>query len=272
MMGKSIIKHPCFEGIPYVKDICKEYFRKLDLHFFGHVTVSPDGKYHFMCSKHDWPEYRFVREESTPIGFKLYNKIKNSIFLPRMDSGADLGWSEQDMLIAKDRFGIQNPLVIFQKFTDHYEGFFFDLHDQKAYEKYLQHFDVFENFIFYYKDKAHELLKKASENRLQVHERHLQVSNLQVPTSNTNVQDDMLLPKQYFLMHKANCVSVSRREYQCLSLLAHGEKFKEIARSLKLSDRTVETHLVNLKHKLSIDSLGQAIEIYWKNRLPIFAG
>lgn len=262
-----LTKHPCFDGIPHVKDICGEYFRDLNLHFFGHVTVSPNGKYHFMCSKHDWPEYRFVREEITPIGFTLYDKIEDSILLPHMDSGADLGWTDQDMLVAKEQFGIKNPMIIFRKFADHYQGFFFDLHDKKAYEKYLQNFDLFENFIFYYQDRAQKLLKKASENRLQVHERHLQEKTLQVDPISLREENNQLFPKQYFLSHNSKTYSISRREYQCLSLLAHGEKFKEIARSLKLSDRTVESYLINIKHKLSIDNLSQAINIYWKNRL-----
>lgn len=260
-------KHPCFDGIPHVKDICAEYFRHLDLHFFGHVTVSPDGKYHFMCSKHDWPEYRFVQGGIAPIGFTLYHQIENSILLPSMDTGADLGWTDQDILVAKERFGIKSPMVIFRKFDDHYEGFFFDLHDKKAYEKYLQNFDLFENFIFYYKDKAHKILEKAAENRLQVHEQHLQEKASIVTTSDLKEQNDKLLPKQYFLYHRSKNYAVSSREYQCLSLLAHGEKIKEIARSINLSARTVESHLVNLKHKLDLDTLSQAIEIYWKNRL-----
>ncbi len=45
---------------------------------------------------------------------------------------------------------------------------------------------------------------------------------------------------------------LSRRELQVLDLMAEGRTNKAIARSLFVSDRTVETHITSILHKLGL--------------------
>lgn len=85
------INNLCFSAISDVNAIRDEYFGELDLHFFGHITVYPTGKFHFLCSRHDWPEYGFVDEGIPPAGFAIYDKIKNFVVLVRIDSDELLG-------------------------------------------------------------------------------------------------------------------------------------------------------------------------------------
>ncbi len=53
------------------------------------------------------------------------------------------------------------------------------------------------------------------------------------------------------------------REFQCLKLLAHGKRTKEIASILKLSRRTVETYINSSKLKLSDVSGCSLVDFYW---------
>lgn len=273
------ISNACFSVVPDVKDICADYFAalKLDLQFFGHITVFPDGNYHFLCSKRDWPQYGFVDEKIPPAGFTIYDHIQNSIKLPHMESASDLGWDEEVMKVSKERFGIQNLMMIFRKHKDRYEGFSFDLHDKKSHEIYINNLDLFENFIFYYKDRARDLIKMASKNQLQVDEKYLttaEIKNervLEAPrgTPSTILQNP-LHPKQYFLTHEGKEYLISAREYQCLDLISHGKKIKDLANLFNISCRTIDTHLISLKRKLHVKSLTQAVEIYWANRIGRF--
>ena len=57
---------------------------------------------------------------------------------------------------------------------------------------------------------------------------------------------------------------LSERELQCLCLLARGYTMKESAQELKLSPRTVESYLDNIKTKLNMDRF-QLIKLYWQN-------
>ncbi len=60
---------------------------------------------------------------------------------------------------------------------------------------------------------------------------------------------------------------ISKKEYDCLSLLAHGVQLKFIAEELNISLRTVETYLERLKKKLNILSRNELVSLYWRNRV-----
>lgn len=261
-----LTKNVCFDLIPDVKNICDQYFGELNLHFFGHINVQLDGKYHILNSSRDWPEYG-LQQEFPPAGFITYDKLENGIVLPCMDSGAALGWSDAVMASAKEQFGITNLMGIFKKYEDHYQAFFFDLHEKNALEKYLNHFDFFENFILYFREKSMRLAKIAQKDPLQVKSKYLEMQQSQLINFKNKDHYNKLLPSQYYLRHCNKEFAITRREYQCLDHLAHGKKIKEIARLLDISARTVESHLISLKQKIGIDNLSEAIDIYWKNRL-----
>lgn len=62
-------------------------------------------------------------------------------------------------------------------------------------------------------------------------------------------------------------VSLTPREIVVLKQLAIGSSSKEIASRLRISPRSVETHLENLYRKLSVGSRGQAVRVALKRGL-----
>ena len=50
---------------------------------------------------------------------------------------------------------------------------------------------------------------------------------------------------------------LTKRERQVLQMLAEGHSTKEIAFSINVSAKTVETHRLNIRDKLGIDSLAE---------------
>lgn len=70
--------------------------------------------------------------------------------------------------------------------------------------------------------------------------------------------------------NKKEKVKLSKREKECLALLAHGKKIKEIAHILVLSPRTVEHYFNLLKLKLDLNK-SQLIDYYWKNEFLRFS-
>ena len=57
--------------------------------------------------------------------------------------------------------------------------------------------------------------------------------------------------------------SLTRREYEVLSLLSKGKQNKEIARSLNITEHTVEQHLKSIYRKLTVCNRVEASRLFW---------
>ena len=66
-----------------------------------------------------------------------------------------------------------------------------------------------------------------------------------------------------FVAKRGQTISLSNREFQCVKLLAHGRRVKEIARYLEISHRTVEHYLMLVKEKTECNYHEQLIDFYW---------
>lgn len=64
-------------------------------------------------------------------------------------------------------------------------------------------------------------------------------------------------------------ISFTKRESECLFLLARGATIKRMAQILGLSPRTVEMHVNNLKHKLGVSYKSDLVQkaIYFAFRV-----
>lgn len=259
-----LIKNPGFTKAPEVKEICDTYFGHLglNLNYFGTGLTFKDGRYDFLLSKIDWGINHIIDNDFPPAGYINFDKIENSIILPHLHADSDMGWTEGAIRNASERFGIRNLMLIFRKYDDHIQAFFFDLHEPNAHEIFVNHFDIFENFIFYFKDKAQDLIKLTSKNRAMVSDKNKKKEGALLTR-----QNNTLFPTQYFLRRNGRDSAISPREYECLKLLAHGAKFKEVSNTLNISSRTVDTYVGNLKKKLDVFSLSEAIKVYWQNRI-----
>jgi NarL family two-component system response regulator YdfI len=61
--------------------------------------------------------------------------------------------------------------------------------------------------------------------------------------------------------------NLTEREQEVLNAVAHGERSKEIALKLKITERTVKAHLASIYNKLGVDSRAAAIAVASQNGL-----
>lgn len=78
-------------------------------------------------------------------------------------------------------------------------------------------------------------------------------------------QDDLIHPKFFkkTISINGNLISLSGREFQCLELLAHGKRVKEVARCLEISSRTVESYVEIIRKKSELFFRGSITDLYW---------
>ncbi|MBI2792155.1 MAG: LuxR family transcriptional regulator [Gammaproteobacteria bacterium] len=71
---------------------------------------------------------------------------------------------------------------------------------------------------------------------------------------------DQLQNKSNFAGLKVNSSNLSKRELECLRLTIKGKPAKQVAYELKISQRTVEEYLENIKRKMRVTSKSALIE------------
>jgi DNA-binding CsgD family transcriptional regulator len=268
MSKKEMLDYfPGFRHMDDITEIASQYFKGLNLKYFGHISVWPEGKYSILCNKHDWP-IEFVHKGLPPVGFSIYEKMTDRVIFPSMDKGNILGISDEMTALAKERFNILNPMVVVRKYEDHYEAFAFDIHCENVYDTYINNFELFEIFIHYYKDRAKKIIEAANQRCVIIDSQYLPSNTKEIELC-TNDEKCVLLHqlKKYYLRHKGADIIVSGKEYYCLCLLAHGKQLKSIANELGVSLRTVETYLDRIKAKLNLTNRDELVAVYWDNKI-----
>lgn len=129
--------------------------------------------------------------------------------------------------------------------------------DKDIVNRYLNHMKDLQIYTDYFRNKINPLFKEADNRRLYLppHLRPYIPENVNIDLSNLKYEEFYrhLAMKRIF---KMSCLKLlSKREIQCLYLLKKGYRYKEMGNLLSISSRTVETHLVNARDKLGLNSL-----------------
>ncbi|MGD9592721.1 MAG: helix-turn-helix transcriptional regulator [Candidatus Berkiella sp.] len=227
-----------------LKEKTQPLLAKLGCNYFQYLKVFADGSFSFNTTKPTWNAFvsDYLKKINKPAVYShidAHTLDKNKyIFLwdPNLPS--------EPVKLARG-FDIAHGLTFVERQSDHYYmiGFGASAANHHALDNYFNHFNEMDQFIQEF--KANQKLIKALDN-----ERYV------VPSSRQDANlNSMLLPEQ------------NRREYLtpqerlCLSLLAKGLSYKEIALKLKISPRTVETYLnrvrlrFNLRYKKDLITL-----------------
>lgn len=122
-------------------------------------------------------------------------------------------------------------------------------HEHKDFSKlFLNHFPLLKTFSAYFKDEMKSILNK------QKHEGYtLSISKKIDSSIDPKIAKEK---KKKFLssigFHKEweQVDALTRREKECLLLIAEGKSIKGVASELSISPRTVESYLINAKDKL----------------------
>jgi len=109
---------------------------------------------------------------------------------------------------------------------------------------------------FYLQEKLAGVIGHAAEltsaKLQQICERLIETDKYFYPTSCKN--------RSYQINHYSH-TSLTSREQDCLSYLVRGKTMKQMAHLMRISPRTVESHLINIKEKLHCKTKSDLIEV-----------
>lgn len=172
---------------------------------------------------------------------------------------------------ASEYFGRKNFLAIINEFDTYKEVFGFDSQAENIASFYINNLDLLFKFNHFFKAKSVDLFKKADLDPtiLPMQEaKNIATTPAKIITSDdiASLKEKLFL-RQYVLYFRNKPITLSSRELECLTLLANGRTAKEIANTLNISSRTVETHLLKIKNKIGIYRKSDLINFFEENKL-----
>ncbi len=160
----------------------------------------------------------------------------------------------------KSYFNVHYPFYLFEIYENYYESFAFatPIDNPAIINFYLNNLTLLENFKHYFRDKAASLIKRASINK--IHLLDSMRSNIQKLNINKN-PEVLFNVKKYRFNYNGKSLSLSKREMESCQYLGQGYTAKETANLLKISPRTVEQYLNNVKEKSGLKTKSQIADL-----------
>lgn len=152
---------------------------------------------------------------------------------------------QQSLYDARSLFNMSSPFFIIDRNYGYYDLhiFFSDANKDQMINYYLNNIDCLEKFNSYFKEKANKLLTEANKHIL----------NIPIDMRPTfGGLNKAISDNGSCVNFKSNKQLLTVRENQCIEFLSYGFTMKEIAKEMKISPRTVEDYLNNLKIKLGV--------------------
>lgn len=176
-------------------------------------------------------------------------------------------------------FKIKSNFNVIEKIDDYYEAFWFITSTENPMHSfYVNHYDVLERFMLYFKEQGQDLIKTGEKNKITWFNNnpkyHKLLQNLKEGAIKKNnhladIKNSFKL-KKYPLNNKGVKAYITSRELECLIFLSKGFSYKEIGHFLQVSDRTVETHIQHIKNKLGVGTQDQLLRAYYSSALTIY--
>lgn len=135
--------------------------------------------------------------------------------------------------------------------------------DPKYQDFYLNNRELLDNFVLYFKDKAKKFIELATNRVVPSGSAAVVIDDEEIASEADKTSFLVATtPKQYYLLDSTGrSVAIPAGEMKCLLLLARGRSAKEIAQTLMISPRTLETNLLRSKNRLGCYTKKELLDI-----------
>ena len=256
--------HIAFTSSDDIRKMIKPLREKFGITYFGPSISYRDGHATTLITDPDvmihWIVEQFSLPGSNPAGPRIPS---GNYFVNYLDDIYPIPYRKA----LSEIFHVDNMLMIVESYEDRDEFFSFGTEpdNHKILNVYLNNLDVFKRFIASYKIQAAHLIKLAIKERAPI--------PLSSSAIETNIRE-LVLPEyeKELLLNEVNPKKIpighglylTAREIDCLLLCSQGKSAKEIAKTIAISNRTVEMHLENAKQKLGCNRKSQLLNKFFK--------
>ncbi|MBN1684959.1 MAG: helix-turn-helix transcriptional regulator [Gammaproteobacteria bacterium] len=269
-MANSDLKqqYPLFKYTKKMAKICKPLVDKIPISSFHSGKIYKDG-WTLLSNSLEFSEY-CLRKEYFNVEINYYRsgyyvenyELWSAFDMPRLRKEEKTYLD--DLVRLNHAFGIS----FYEHFEDHVITHHFGISHRipKPQELLSKNVSLFKQFIMYFKENLHK-----DKNLLACYNNKILVD----PSKLVPISQDYSSPQNPFNIHKYyfggdfKNIYFTRSEMDVLKHFYRGNSIKKIAEILDLSDRTVESHMNNLKKKTDSKSAFELRQKLFNN--PLFS-
>jgi LuxR family transcriptional regulator, quorum-sensing system regulator SolR len=257
--GIDLSKNIAITSSAEVKEICSPLEKYFSITYFNYVKLFKNSSRFVLTSGPEFTQRYYVDESlystAAVLNMEQLKAPSVHLFCEFQD--------QPSYIVSRNEFNIDNGITIIQPSPcgKETELFYFATKRENYRNIYLYNtnLDVFNRFIVYFKEKAHNLIKRAERERFYI----------TVPPADKILFENEKYNRTKFYMETnvnklhlnldSKKITLSKREIDCFRLSLQNNTAKEIARILKLSPRTIESYLDNLKIKTNCQTKNELI-------------
>ncbi len=264
--------HVALSASQDINEICKPLFENLGANYFNYSRVFKDFSHTSLTSNPEWADFYYKQDYKNKFLYSedIINHVADFRFLV---------WNDfRDNKLVKnlnDYFNCEHGIVFIEKGDDYTDFYSFGAPStQKAFLSFLNNLDLLQNFIFYFKERAFNLIKKANANQIHLPSEdtktitidHTFLTDNQININYTNkfINKKIFLENikvnKYYIGSLKGDKYLTKREMECFLLYSKGYTQKIIANILNISQRTVEQYIKSASVKCNIKYKSEFVE------------
>lgn len=228
-------------------DICIPLFDNFSITHFFYIKIFNNNTCLYLCSDKKWVEYYIENKfQDDPLHFKSY-------FPDNMNYSLWSGFEKDKVYSAVYDFNVWNGFNIYEKEPAAFTTYAFGStrSNVSISNFYVNNINLLKNFILHFKYKMQDVIDCTDAAKLIISKtKKPLIYNKEGDKFTTFYQQINL--KKFPFRGKTEEVYLTEREVMCLCLLADGKTAKEAGKYLRLSPRTIEFYLRNIKRKTGL--------------------
>lgn len=250
----------------FVQEICEPLFENFKIRSFHTQRINEDGTYCLM-GNHTKYLSNYVKNIREP-SHVLTDHAKNT----PLSRKAHIIWPKQsDDLVMQSlyRFNVSHGFTIYKKHETFIELWSFGTsHEDKGIiDFYIRNIDIIEKFMLFFDVKTKDIRGELRAKDFPMFAKQPDLGIPNSPISDSAIKrflEEVEINQIQFHFGRHN-FTLTRRQTETLYLMSIGKTMKEIASSLGISARTVETYINQIKSKSGLNYRSQLVQMALEN-------
>jgi DNA-binding CsgD family transcriptional regulator len=220
-----------------VKDLTKDLYKNTDITFFAYIKATIDGASNILVSDSGLVKEWFQKGNRIFTGYNdEYKSAQTFSYYCAEKFPTDL------IKMAREKFSLYNGISIVRRYKDYFELFGFADSNQSmdTSGRYMSYCSYLENYGNYFVKVGKDLINYAMQNPLP--EKYALKEDKSIFLGNNT--------HRYKVRGLYGDTYLTPVEYISLQMILKGKSYKEIARVLAVSPKTIEKYLTSVRNKL----------------------